>query len=204
MQGAAEASPRSVAAVSPASVAPGPRPRPLSELRRAADRSPRRPRDGSGRSAPRPSRNPPTAHDAGSPRRRKPSSSEGSGTAGRKRSTTSTGRNGSKRAPRDAAKGRGRSSRGGVLRGRPARGDLPERVCDRVEREQRRGVAGLVGAHRLEHREIGPFAVGRRTSAFSIFVIVSRRARSSSAVAPIACLAISEDDAWPSAQALTS
>src|SRR5208337_5620715 len=109
------------------------------------------------------SRNPPTAHDAGSPRRRKPSSSEGSGTAGRERSTTSTGRNGSTRAPRDAAKGRGRSSRWRVLRGRPPRGDLPERVRDRVKREQRRGMAGLVGAHRLKHREIGPFAVGRRT-----------------------------------------
>ena len=49
------------------------------------------------------------------------------------------------------------------LASRLARGDLRQRIGDRVERQQGGGVASLVVAHRLEHGEFGPFAVRRRT-----------------------------------------
>ncbi len=90
---------------------------------------------------------------------------------------------------------------------RPRRGsrDLPERVDDRVEGQQRRGVPRLVVAHRLEHREFGPFAGGRRPALPSASrSCVSRSAVSSCGVAPMTWRAISEEDAWPSAQARTS
>src|SRR5437868_4342869 len=40
--------------------------------------------------------------------------------------------------------------------------DLIDRGGDRVERQQRRCMPGLVVAHRLEHCNVGPFSPGRR------------------------------------------
>src|SRR5665811_1726646 len=44
--------------------------------------------------------------------------------------------------------------------------DLIERRYHRIESEHGRGVARLVVAHRLEHRDVGPFAGGRRAVLF--------------------------------------
>ena len=66
-------------------------------------------------------------------------------------------------------------------------------------------MARLVVAHRLEHGDVGPFAVGGGAPfSLSILRTVSRSARSSSAFAPMTLRAMIEDEAWPSAQAFTS
>jgi hypothetical protein len=77
--------------------------------------------------------------------------------------------------------------------------DLADRVDHRIEGKHGRGVARLVVAHRLEQGDGGgaPFS-------FSILRTVSRNSRSSPAVEPTTCDAMIEDEACPSAQALTS
>ena len=89
---------------------------------------------------------------------------------------------------------RARSRRGRSL---PAsRAIWPSASTTASKVSKRRGVARLVVAHRLEHREIGPFArraAGRRPSASR--AIVSRSAISSSGVAPTMWRAISDDEA---------
>ena len=83
--------------------------------------------------------------------------------------------------------------------------DLVDRRHHRIEGEQGRGVARLVVAHRLQHRDVGPFA-GREAAPFSFSILrtVSRSARNSAGFAPITWRAMIEDEAWPSAQAFTS
>ena len=83
--------------------------------------------------------------------------------------------------------------------------DLAERLDDGVEGQQGRGVAGLVVAHRLQHRDVRPAArPAAAPFSFSIARISSRTARSSSGVEPTTWRAMIEEEAWPSAQALTS
>ena len=63
--------------------------------------------------------------------------------------------------------------------------DLVERRNHGIESKQRRGVARLVVAHRLEHGDVGPFAGGRGPFSLSILRTVSRNSRSSAGFAPI-------------------
>ena len=65
-------------------------------------------------------------------------------------------------------------------------------------------MARLVVTHRLEHGDVGPFPAGGAPLSLSMRRTVSRKARSSSALAPTTFAAMIEEEACPSAQALTS
>ena len=129
---------------------------PARGARRAAGRSRRRPRDGTGRPARRPSSRPPIDRDARQPCRHSPSRSADTGIDARSAPTASADRSGSPRAPPAEAQERGLSRRRCARRAPGL--DLRERVGDRIEGQQRRGVARLIVAHGLEGREFRPSA----------------------------------------------
>jgi len=75
--------------------------------------------------------------------------------------------------------------------------DLIDRGRHGIEGQQRGRMPGLIIAHRLEHGNIRPLAVGGAPFSFSMRRTVSRRLRSSSAFAPTTWRAMIEEEAWP-------
>ena len=78
--------------------------------------------------------------------------------------------------------------------------DLANGILDRIEDEERRGVAGLVVLDRLKRGEIGPATSGRPPS-FNIFRIAAPTARSSAAVEPTISRPMIADEDWPKREA---
>src|ERR1051326_6375215 len=133
----------------------------------ARGRAPRCRADGSAEAAPAPSSPRPTGRICRSPRRHIPSRSANAGSASRRAAKGCGDRPGSGRVPQAVGHGsRHRAGKGASLfRGCGAaalRFDLVDRGDHRIEGQHGGGMARLVIAHRLEHRDVGPFARRRR------------------------------------------